>query len=236
MRPLLPGGSAVGRNTLAFLVLSLAHLHVVHCLHRGVSALGPGPFPDMLAARPWVPATFLAAFAGVLWGARASSHLLALFCLVVSAESVLVALAGFDKPVLVLVFLHAVFSAHFLLFWELERRGAVYRPGFDRRSLGPVGDHDLPAEVSLPGGAARGTLTNWDENGVFLALEGPAPEASGRVSLSVLFEGRRYRFRGRVAARRAEGLGIRVEKGPGPLNWAALYGIISDRGHRPRCV
>ena len=233
--------SVVVKNILAFQFFGLVYLHIIRSLYLGTSAFEWDAFLRMLWERPWVSVSFILAVTSLYFVAQWSSFLFGLFCFILLGESLFPLFGNFNKLVLILTFFYAICSTHFLLCWTLEKKKAIYRPSFDKHFVANSNEYDLGLDVEIdsPHGPLKGQLTNWDEDGLFLVLSRPLPQGvslSGKVMLKTLFEGSEFQYSGTVVTKYANGHGIQVEQNPDPLNWKSLYGIINDRGYKPRYV
>ncbi len=228
--------SAVIKNMLIFQFFSLVYLQIIKSLHLGISAFKWNSFLEMLQARPWILLSFLLAFISVYLATKFSSLLFGLFCLVILGESIFYLFESFDKLILVLTFFYSICSMYFLLFWGLEKKEAIYRPSFDKNSIGLLDEYNLSVDVESPFGPIKGNLTNWDEHSCFLIASNFREDLKGKILFKVFFEDLEFQCRGDVVTKYASGYGVRIEETSETLNWRSFYDIVSDRGYKPRYV
>lgn len=235
-------------NLVAFVALSLCHLHVARSIAEGGAALDPDRWTAFVLGEAHLFAAGALAAWSVFSVRRWSWHAFLVFCALVLWESLVLVHRTEDKAVLLGTFLFSVLAFLLGLFWREELASSVFHPGFHEDELGRRNRHGLNVGVRDASGAERGGfLTSWDGSSCFVCLEdGDAGGAVLRdpVELSLRFRGREVRAAGRVMTAYAGGFGIRLfgdrrgagrgrgrgrgKKGP-PLGWGQFHAIIMDR-------
>jgi len=226
-------------NTIFFCILAFCFLHIVFCIHKGVSSFDLITLREHFIQERIVVLLGMLSIVSILLTSKKSVYIMATYFLIVTFKSYILFFDKFDKILLGLNVLFLIVSYFYCLFVALEFKESVYNPGYKNNYLGKFKSYyDLPIKVALEDGRIiNGHLTNWAINSCFVHLsETGGRKIKGKVVLNIKFEDRRFVQLGKIVTGYCEGIGIKfIEKGyteEGIYSWKDFFTIVGNRGLR----
>tara|TARA_R110000868_G_scaffold100128_3_gene275387 strand:- start:17693 stop:18229 length:537 start_codon:yes stop_codon:yes gene_type:complete len=170
--------------------------------------------------------------------ARVFAVVLSLGTLIVSMD---IALAEFNKVILIMCFFYAITAYYLLMVYKEETTSAAYNPLYSVNTIGQRTDYDLQCSIAFPNETLNGVLTNWDSAGCFVSFE-PGEAAlvymQGDLEIETRLDGVTFRESARIVSFFERGIGIRFTPKANELrdgyNWDDYFKIIDHRGFFPR--
>lgn len=229
-------------NLIIFLLLSLFYLHVIHSLKVGVSAFDFVHFKQLIKSeRLLVMFTFLTLLL-VTKVYNVSKYFVMAQYAVILYYSISIYLDDFNKLILLLVFVYALFGGYFGLFWFLELGEAIYGPNYSHLTIGPRQIYDIPVSLELNNQSEifKGHLSNWDARTCFIVTEREdISTAKGKGTLWVHYEGNQFCSEVEVCTSYDKGLGLKFTPTTNFASsdriihdWNELYRLLKDRGFK----
>jgi hypothetical protein len=160
-------------NLLLFILLSLIYLLIVFAFSHGDSFFSKTNITSFISQQLPVILIFPFVFYSVFLFKKYAKYLLFIFLGLILFNSFVLLASSFNKLILGLTFIYALFSFYFYSFWEIERGEAGYNPLFSANDLekntrftikGIIYSNDRQKSESI-------YLTNIDEKSCFVILE-----------------------------------------------------------------
>ncbi len=226
---------------ILFCILSPYFIHLAAALDGGSSALEYRAFVEFLQEHTlFIIGSLVCSYSTwkMMSAARIFTVLLSLGTLIVSMN---IALAEFNKVILIMCFFYAVTAYYLLMVYKEETTSAAYNPLYSANTIGQRTDYDLQCSITFPGETLSGVLTNWDSAGCFVSLD-PGEAAlvfmQGELEIETRLDGVKFRESGKVVSFFERGIGIRFTPKANELrdgyNWNDYFKIIDHRGFFPR--
>lgn len=234
--------SRLTKNLLLYLPLCIFFIHIVESLSQGKSALSLAEIFSLVDTHRPLLIFLPFVFTSIFYVKKLSRVLLLLFLGGVFVQSISPFFKEYDKIILLLNFFFIVVSYHFYLFWDLELKDALYRPGFTKNDLVECYPYDLDVTVKTESGKPlKGQLTNWNPGSCFVALDVDNKNSfffkrPQRVILELTIEGKKFESSGEILTAYYNGLGIKLDKRDKKSylpSWEDFYAIIDQRGLKP---
>lgn len=231
--------SAVIRNTLVHLLMSLGFLHIVLSISKGRSAVQVQHALETFTGQGVLLGLLALAFVFVHRVSDWAPKFFILFNAYVFFQSFQVFFITFDKTILTLNFLYIAFSFITYVLLKSELKESIYVPGYHKNGINKFSEYELSAKVEDSfGKEISGYLTNWGPAGCYFM-----PQENimmrGTVQLKLNFGAKEFISLGKVMTKYGNGYGISIlnkrgKKGRHPLGWEEYYDIINQRGYVPR--
>lgn len=138
----------------------------------------------------------------------------------------------FSKLILLVLFIYILASYYLRFMLKADLNQAYYNPGFSEEDLFEPMLFKIKVEVIEKKSKQiyTGFLTNWDETGCFLQLEGLPKEKN--LELKFYFKNHVFTDNGHIAtiSKKNKAIGVRFQNRDSQLGWSEIYKIISDMG------
>ena len=237
MRIKLYRRSSVVKNIILFLIFSLVYLHVIISLDSGVSALNLEVFLKLIWTKKHLLIFNILALVTVINARSISKVMFSIFIGIMLYEGLMVFFNNLDKLILVMNASYLIISYFFYLFWHLELKEAIYRPGFTKSMIGSKSVYDINVDVEAEfKDPVSGYLTNWNDNSCFLILTNNYEnDLRNTVKVTLYFESNVFVQWGEIITSYGDGIGIKFfmneQNEDKSLDWGDLYQIVTDRGY-----
>ncbi len=229
--------STVMRNMILFILLSLFFIHLQFSINAGVSALNLGNLVELLWNQKMMVFFALLSIVSILFASRLSKILFFIFSILVIYNGFSIFFIKLDKIILLMDGVYLVLAYFSYLFWHFELNESIYVPGFSTNLIGNKSIYDIRVELMAEfRDPANGFMTNWDEFGCFIVLNGEFdPTIKKTVKLYISFAGKEFSQWGEIVTGYGNGVGIKFfetdEEHDRDLRWKDFFSIISDRGY-----
>ncbi|MFL5783726.1 MAG: PilZ domain-containing protein [Bacteriovoracaceae bacterium] len=224
-------------NTIIYLGLSFLFLYLQYAYRHQLS-----PFSLVYLRKSaelfWYVAAPLLVTCYLIW----KHHKWAVFAfnfsvLLVSFKVIEGLFIEFNKIIVIATFFYAVISYFLYQLMGHYLSAANINPNYTSHDLFSPLLRKITVTVLASEKGHSGHLTNWDNAGCFIRLDGPARIPS-RVKVQINFEGRSFEEEGEVVAETPDfnGVGIKFENTARRLesfNWSEFTELIDELGFQP---
>ena len=147
---------------------------------------------------------------------------------------------NFSKYILIILFSYIILAFYLLQFYWSEVSESYYNSSYRDDNLFSPMLKKIPVFLKSNGNEQRGYLTNWSEEGCFVRLE-DENNLKGNIELKVHFENAEFLAKGRIVAKEAHGIGMKLKENANEetlntLGWKEFYEIIEQMGYSPELL
>ena len=224
-------------NVIVFLALSFFFVYLQHAYRHHLSPFSTVYLKKGLELFWYVAVTLVVSGAIIwrhhslsIWAYRASMFLVGFKVL----EGLFV---EFNKIIIVAMFFFVVISYFLYQLLSQYLSLASINANYARSDLFEPLLRKIECKVQDDESEVSGHLSNWDQEGCFVKLEG-AQKLSRRVTVTIQFQGREFVQKGEVVAEALDftGVGIKFERTAKDLNvfnWSEFMDLVSELGFQP---
>lgn len=215
-----------------FLLISLAFLHFLSSLYKGISPVEISSLKSTLFDNWWL---FLACFwtiKEVRNGKTYSIFFFLFYCFLTLAKMLFLFLDDFNKLILVFGFLFFLmaFWLGSLLYRELKE--SIYRPGFLESDIDFSYFYNFSVLVKYLDQEINGVITNCSAESCFVSINNFVITSNNKVELILNYEGKKFLFEGEIHTYNNHGLGIKIKRSiesEENFGWEEFLDVITDR-------
>lgn len=224
-------------NVVIYLGLTFFFLYLQHAYRHQLSPFSWVYFQKGLELF-WYVAVVLGTSAVLIWRHHRYSILAYKIAIFLVGFKVVEGLfVEFNKIIVIAMFFFAIISYFLYQLLAHYLQLASINPNYAPSDLfGPLLKH-IPCQISTENLEVRGHLSNWDQDGCFIKLDG-AQSFPRHVRVKIFFADREFLQEGEVVAGTLDltGVGIKFDKAQKDINvfnWAEFMEIVQELGFQP---
>lgn len=223
-------------NMIIFLGLSFVFLYLQYAYSHHLS-----PFSMAYLKKSfelfWYALIPLIICAGLVWKHNRLSVPLYAFCAALVSYKVIEGLfIEFNKIIVIALFFYVVISYFYYQMFDYYLSLASLNPNYSSSDLFDQLLKEIPCSWDQDGTQISGLLTNWDDEGCFVKLNGTITGDGPTGQLIIEFKGRRFIQKGEIVSLNKNGVGLKFGKSNKDLNlfnWAEFNELVYELGFRP---
>lgn len=225
--------SAVIWNIVLHFMLSLIFLFLQQAIYEERSLLNI-VFLKSIITSYWPVISLVALSSLLVFNLKKLSYLLYVFSIfLISIYSSYLLWFDFSKLILLVLFIYLLVSYYLSFMLKSDLDQAFYNPGYSEKDLFDPMLMKISVEILDVKNNKKysGHLTNWDEEGCFIKLDGEFPKKKD-LEMTFFFRGHEFKELASIAtiSKKGSGIGVRFTKTMSKKGWKEIYKIVSDMG------